>query len=285
MYICSSKKVMLKFNLLLLVLFSTVSIVYAQERNLGALLSDRNQYESIPTFAEDGLDLEFPRRFVFDDLPIAGDQGAIGSCTGWAVAYAANTISKSYKLSDGTIREFDSYFSPGYLYGHTKASEDCGLGARMTDVLNFLSFTGVVDYATYPYSDKHCDVPASSLEELAQSGAVKSYGVASKSWPVNEKDLRDIKILLFNEYPVILVIGVPDSFLDWVQERENIVYTETSTTFTGYHAITAVGYDESRNAFLIINSWGEEWGGNGYAWIDYSTFSRIVQETYVLFEG
>ena len=33
-----------------------------------------------------------------------------------------------------------------------------------------------------------------------------------------------------------------------------------------------VGYDDSQNAFKLINSWGTEWGEEGYAWVDYDYF-------------
>jgi len=43
-----------------------------------------------------------------------------------------------------------------------------------------------------------------------------------------------------------------------------------------------VGYDESRNAFKVINSWGVNWGNEGYLWIDYEVFKKIVIEAFVV---
>jgi C1A family cysteine protease len=37
------------------------------------------------------------------------------------------------------------------------------------------------------------------------------------------------------------------------------------------HAIIIVGWDDTKNAWLIRNSWGEGWGFGGYAWVDYYT--------------
>jgi len=37
------------------------------------------------------------------------------------------------------------------------------------------------------------------------------------------------------------------------------------------HAVTIVGWDDDRNAWLVKNSWGEGWGENGYAWMRYRT--------------
>ncbi|MCK5684281.1 hypothetical protein KAJ27_09165, partial [bacterium] len=35
------------------------------------------------------------------------------------------------------------------------------------------------------------------------------------------------------------------------------------------HAMLVVGYDDYMQAFLIMNSWGKNWGKNGYCWVDY----------------
>ncbi len=35
------------------------------------------------------------------------------------------------------------------------------------------------------------------------------------------------------------------------------------------HAVCLVGYDDNKNAFKFINSWGTSWGIDGYGWISY----------------
>ena len=39
-----------------------------------------------------------------------------------------------------------------------------------------------------------------------------------------------------------------------------------------------VGYDDTKygGAFEIMNSWGSNWGERGYTWMDYKTYSRLV---------
>lgn len=39
-----------------------------------------------------------------------------------------------------------------------------------------------------------------------------------------------------------------------------------------YHAMTLAGYDNSKGAFLVVNSWGTSWGNNGRIWVDYNFF-------------
>jgi C1A family cysteine protease len=35
------------------------------------------------------------------------------------------------------------------------------------------------------------------------------------------------------------------------------------------HAITIVGWDDKKNAYLVKNSWGPQWGDDGYVWVEY----------------
>ncbi len=41
----------------------------------------------------------------------------------------------------------------------------------------------------------------------------------------------------------------------------------------GAHAMVIVGYDDAKQAFKVRNSWGADWGEDGYCWIGYDTFS------------
>jgi len=38
---------------------------------------------------------------------------------------------------------------------------------------------------------------------------------------------------------------------------------------TGYHALLLVGFDDARGAWLARNSWGDDWGMDGYLWLAY----------------
>ncbi len=46
----------------------------------------------------------------------------------------------------------------------------------------------------------------------------------------------------------------------------------------GGHAVTIVGWDDGKAAWLIKNSWGTDWGMGGYGWIGYDS-NRIGRHT------
>ncbi|MBN2082363.1 PQQ-binding-like beta-propeller repeat protein [bacterium] len=47
----------------------------------------------------------------------------------------------------------------------------------------------------------------------------------------------------------------------------------------GAHAMLIVGYDDAKQAFKVRNSWGTDWGDEGYCWIGYDTFANPSEYT------
>lgn len=60
--------------------------------------------------------------------------------------------------------------------------------------------------------------------------------------------------------------GVEDVYDITVEKYHN--FALSSGVFV--HNCTAIGFSDSKKAFLIQNSWGEEWGQNGLFWMPYS---------------
>ena len=50
----------------------------------------------------------------------------------------------------------------------------------------------------------------------------------------------------------------------------------------GGHAMIAVGYDDTRKAFRIQNSWGRGFGEGGYSWLGYDFWARNTEVGYVI---
>jgi hypothetical protein len=59
------------------------------------------------------------------------------------------------------------------------------------------------------------------------------------------------------------------------------VWREAKGAEKGGHAMLVVGYDDSKKAFKLLNSWGTNWGDHGYTWVDYEFFRHVVTEAYV----
>lgn len=48
-----------------------------------------------------------------------------------------------------------------------------------------------------------------------------------------------------------------------------------------HHAICICGFDDALQAFKFKNSWGADWGDNGYGWISYEYVSRYASDALV----
>lgn len=48
-----------------------------------------------------------------------------------------------------------------------------------------------------------------------------------------------------------------------------------------FHAITIIGWDDSKQAWLFKNSWGPGWGNNGYGWMGYNSSMIGLGATWV----
>jgi hypothetical protein len=50
-------------------------------------------------------------------------------------------------------------------------------------------------------------------------------------------------------------------------------------------ALCVVGYDDDKygGAFEVMNSWGKDWGNNGFTWIRYDDFLAFVKYAYELY--
>ena len=45
-----------------------------------------------------------------------------------------------------------------------------------------------------------------------------------------------------------------------------------------------VGYNDNRSAFKVLNSWGSDWGFDGYIWITYNHFKKVTYEAYIIYD-
>ena len=47
------------------------------------------------------------------------------------------------------------------------------------------------------------------------------------------------------------------------------IYSNPNNDPADGHCIVIVGYDDTKQAWLVRNSWGTGWGTNGYGWFGY----------------
>ena len=123
---------------------------------------------------------------------------------------------------------------------------------------------------------------------MTQAGAGDDRRSRSKRAPLphicvaklDASDLSSVKGQLAKNRPVIFAMTVGLSFFNF---RGNGIFDtlEYGPETTG-HSMVLVGFDDDRSAFRLMNSFGRDWGEDGYAWISYELRRKQVHVGFVI---
>jgi hypothetical protein len=84
--------------------------------------------------------------------------------------------------------------------------------------------------------------------------------------PDKPPTVEQLKTALIEHGPVV----APIIYDDCLQNYQGGVFNEKNTGDIG-HALLLIGWDDDKGAWLVKNSWGEEWGEKGFGWIKYGS--------------
>lgn len=120
-------------------------------------------------------------------------------------------------------------------------------------------------------------MPDAGVDQPCAGGAVATsyyatdWGVVHPSGDINKiASVADIKEAMCKYGPIAASVQVSGLF----QNYTNGVYFGFASDYnnpTSNHAILLVGWDDDKGAWLMKNSWGTDWGEDGYMWIKYNS--------------
>ena len=211
--------------------------------------------------------------------PLPESQGLYGTCTAWASAYAGRTIVEAIK-NDWTDRKMitANAYSPAFLFRLIRPEDpNCVGGSTVSKAFELMKEKGLLSYSDLASS---C-IPAVSEVQLAtaEKGKIKDY---MRLFDINSAEnikIQSVKKAISEKKPVVFGMVSPPSFMGakgvWNP-------TEQPDKSFGGHAMCVVGYDDNKEggAFEIQNSWGQQWGNEGYIWIRYADFARFTWYAY-----
>ncbi len=220
------------------------------------------------------------------DMPVPGNQGGEGSCTGWAVGYGATSFLKKKATNASAYTTTANMLSPEYLYNQTKAGGvgNCGSGAFISTVLSFAQSTGICTWDLMPYSASNgCDnMPGATENANAAQNKINGYSLIWASYQsyTPASMIAAIKNSVYTNKPV--VIGM-DIYQNFQSLGANQVYAGISGPYKGGHCVVITGWDDNLQAFKILNSWGTGWSTGGFGYISYTAFPTIAWEAYSVY--
>ena len=206
-------------------------------------------------------------------FPTPGDQGSQQSCVGWAVGYAARAY-YSFTHDGKPAGRLSSIPSPAYIYNSiVQQAGRCNVGSSIDAAFDLLR-SGSLSLSAFPYAQSSCRRPTAQERSNATDFRIASWG------RLNHLDLDSVKAALAGGNPVVIRWRTRADFSDLSGKR---IYRASGPAIEGnYHAMTLVGYDETLQAFRLINSWGTGWGDGGFGWVSYSSFRSEVRGAFVM---
>ncbi len=185
------------------------------------------------------------------------NQGKCGSC--WA--FAMTGALESYHLLITSAPGADLDLSE-QIFLSCSWTGSCSGGSLWA---YFLQDTGLPPETYYPYTatDGDCSNAAPDWKKAA---------LKIVSWNSVSQNLSSIKSALAAYGPLPTAMMVYEDFKNY----KSGVYSYTTGKKLGGHAILLVGYNDEEKYFILKNSWGPDWGENGYFKIAYSEISSVV---------
>ena len=224
--------------------------------------------------------------------PVKNQEG--GTCVGWATSYSAMSIMHNvkYNITDPFVK-YATAFDPYFAYSIIKQQEgdfSCDAGLYISEAAEVLKRIGVKKWSVPPLlgcNTKWNKQDLNTLTNYSKSFVIDKYiGIPND----DPEFIEIIKQKVFEYIPVVFVVEIGDSFQPRNEKNisgisSNGIWNpkDNESDLEG-HAMTIVGYNDYKNggSFEVMNSWGKDFGDNGFVWIKYSDFKPRVNYGWML---
>lgn len=209
-----------------------------------------------------------------------GDQGATGSCVGWATAdgvvrYVMTTAGRLGQSERLSVRQIWMSAKETDEFTNRPESFIEEAGTSLKAAVEVCRKYGVVTEKVLPFSGGNVMYLGSgaTFYALAAHRRIASYFNL-------RRDLREWKRALAAGSPILAGLRV-DAAFDSAAATGGLL-DSTGPKPGGGHAVAIVGYRED-DRFIIRNSWGTSWGDGGFAYAspDYIQ-AQFFDEAYVV---
>ncbi len=197
-------------------------------------------------------------------------QGTINSCVSHA---ATSALEKVLGVSD--LSRLFVYYNARTYDGRTAIDAGCSIRNAVKGIANY----GAASEPVWPYDTSKFAVmpPTAAFTDATPLKSRISYSSVT--------NLTALKTALATGFPVVFGFTVPQTFSTQTRYDGFLPYPTAGVRFIGAHAVLAVGYDDARGVVIVRNSFGPNWGKNGYFEMPYQWFanmSGLVTDAWVL---
>ena len=189
------------------------------------------------------------------DMPPVYNQGQLESCTANAIAAAVDFDNHSRTQLFLTPSRLWIWYQERVI--ENTVSQD--VGAQIRDGAKVVANLGVCPESDWPYD------PATFAATPPQKDYSDALGDRVLTYAAVPQNLWSIKSVLAGGRPVVFGFTVYSAFESPQVAKSGIVpMPSPSDSALGGHAVVLVGYNDAVDRFRVRNSWGADWGQEGY---------------------
>lgn len=136
-------------------------------------------------------------------------------------------------------------------------------GGSVWDASSFLQNPGLPEESCYPYIAANGDCAKACDGWREKAVKIGSWGyIVGESYPPAD----DMKKALMSYGPIVTSMYIYDDFFSYSSGIYKHIYGANNW---GGHTVLLVGYNDEEKYFIAKNSWGADWGENGFFRIAY----------------
>ena len=245
------------------------------EQNKGMILNSPNALEVVPEADIDQESFKLPASFTLEGPPIISQQST-SKCVAFSGAYYILSMYNGLASTNNDVAMSPEF--PYAQYKKTNNDNNCSDGAFLFNeggdkgLAEILRTVGTTTWNQTPFvNSKVCTINNSTQVTQAATNKVDGYYRLDKA---EYNNINEIKTWLYGGYPLWFAVNVEDNW-----DKIGTGTWKHSSGKAEPHAMVIVGYDDAKKALKIANSWGTNWGENGYGWVDYDFFVKLIGET------
>jgi hypothetical protein len=211
---------------------------------------------------------ELPTAFSWRDIngtdyttPIR-DQSPAPTCEAFALVAALET-KMQYQLKE----RYNPDLSENHLYFNAGGTIEKGW-VNLNDAAKYLVQYGVPDEGCFPDPHRPMDYPYYSLPGW------ENRTVKISEWGWIDSNITTMKQALIDHGPLVICIHFSKDFFFYFGG----IYKPRFGGHGGGHVVAIVGYDDSQSCWIVKNSWGTQWGEDG--WFRMAYDADMISEWY-----
>lgn len=213
------------------------------------------------------------------------NQSTTNSCTAFAVTTMMEIY--NYKLTgiDKSYSALFNYYTSRTIHNQSGVIED--VGSRIYKAVQAIKLYGIVEEKDYPYDiGKVNDVPPLEVWEIGRNNKPDFEFIQI----LNSGDIVEapfVKEVLDDGLAIAFTLTIGREFYELANkklEEMNYVGIDNISQVDSNHAMCIVGYDDNLNggSFIVENSWGKEWGDNGFLALKYDVLNKNASAIYYI---